>query len=52
VKAKTIDERCGKQQGSFKAFLKEKEDYLRKLEDKRKKRIESARTAREMSWAA
>jgi len=39
----TIDEHCGQPQGSFKKFLKEKEDFLKKLEEDRKTRIRAAR---------
>ena len=53
MKTKTIDELCKSEPGSFKQFLKQKEAYLKNLENKRKTRIHASRkTAHEMSWAA
>jgi hypothetical protein len=52
MKRKTIDEHCGGNSGSFKKFLKDKETFLNKLEEKRKVRIRSGRAARAMAWAA
>ncbi len=48
---KNIDELCGSP-GSFKKFLQQKKEYLKKQEDKRKVRIRSNRAARAMAWAA
>lgn len=52
MKSKTIDESCGRPAGSFKKFLKQKEDYLTKSEEKRSARIKAHRNSRQLSWAA
>ncbi len=39
MKAKTIDEFCGKPPGSFKKFISKQEADLREIERKRKERI-------------
>ena len=51
MKPKTIDEFCGADAGSFKKFIKQKQSFLQKIEEKRKSRIQAARAAREFSWA-
>ena len=53
MKAKTIDEYCKKEAGSFKKFVEKKDKFLQGLENERKERIRAARkTACELSWAA
>lgn len=53
MKAKTIDELCKQPAGSFKKFIKEKENFLLSLEKERKERIRASRkTAHELAWAA
>lgn len=53
MKAKTIDELCKKDAGSFKKFVEQKEKFLQGLESDRKERIRASRkTALELSWAA
>lgn len=53
AKLQTIDEVCGKPAGSFQQSLKEKEAYLKNLEQKRKDRIKASRVpAQQMAWAA
>lgn len=47
MKAKTIDQVCGEEAGAFKKFIKDKEAYLKALENERKERI---RAAREATW--
>jgi len=53
MKAKTIDQLCNVNAGTFKKFIKQKEDYLQSVENERKERVRASRkTARELSWAA
>lgn len=52
MKKKHIDELAGKNPGSFKKFLKDKEEYLKKLEEKRTQRIKACHAARPVAWAA
>lgn len=40
---KTIDDVCGQPKGSFKNFIKQKEEILRKVEANRRARILAAR---------
>jgi hypothetical protein len=52
-KMKTIDEYCNRPTGSFAAFIKQKENFLRTVEAERKERIRtSCQVARDLSWAA
>ncbi len=53
MKAKTIDDLCKKEAGTFKKFIQQKEGFLLSVEKERKDRIRAAKsTAREMVWAS
>jgi hypothetical protein len=53
MKTKTVDQLCNSEAGTFKKFIKQKEDYLQSVENERKERIRASRkTSRELSWAA
>lgn len=52
MKDKRIDELCGKEAGSFKKFLKDKETYVNKLENKRIHRIKAGNSSKLAAWAA
>ena len=53
IKLQTIDEVCGRPAGSFQQSLKEKEAYLKELDQERAKRIqESKLLAERMPWVA
>ena len=50
MKRKTIDDVCGS--GAYAKYLKQKETFLKKHEEKVKSRIRARRAACQMSWAA